>query len=90
MNNKMLFSLGTVVCTPGTVGMNHRAMQDLLNRHQSGDWGDVCQEDKEANDADVEGWGGLMSVYNETEVGKVWIMTEWDRSVTTVLLPEEY
>jgi len=62
----------------------------LLARHASGDWGDMCQEDKDHNNqALISGKGRLFSSYN-TPAGKVWIITEYDHSITTVLLPDEY
>lgn len=61
----------------------------LLDRHISGDWGDVCPSDAQANnDALAEG-DRLMSVYFVGDQ-KIWIITEWDRSVTTLLLPDDY
>jgi len=66
-----------------------RCTAGLLERHRSGDWGDLCAEDAEANDAAVKHGGRLLSSY---KVGEevVWIITESDRSVTTLLLPEDY
>ncbi|HNH44535.1 MAG TPA: type I restriction endonuclease subunit M [Agitococcus sp.] len=61
----------------------------LLARHQSGDWGNVPAEDALSNQEAIERGYRIMSVYS-LETGKVWIITEADRSVTTVLLPEEY
>lgn len=64
---------------------------DLLIRHQSGDWGTICDDDWQANVVAVE--RGLR-VFSSYIVGaaqtKVWVITEADRSVTTILLPEEY
>jgi hypothetical protein len=60
-----------------------------LRRHAAGDWGDVCDEDKELNNAAVRGEARLLSAYT-IDGEKVWIITEWDRSVTTVLFPSEY
>jgi len=62
----------------------------FLARHARCDWGDMCQEDKEANNlALASGDGQLFSSY-VASTGKAWIITEADRSVTTVLLPDEY
>jgi hypothetical protein len=58
-------------------------------RHRSGDWGDVCDEDKKLNDEAVDGEGRILSAYT-VDGEKVWVITEWDRSVTTVLFPSEY
>lgn len=60
-----------------------------LNRHVSGDWGSVCEEDKAENDRALESGDRILSAY-ETSHGKIWIITEWDRSVTTILFPSEY
>lgn len=66
-----------------------------LRRHAAGDWGDLCDEDKKANDAalDPEHPGRVLSAYDgDADKGteKVWVITEYDRSVTTVLFPSEY
>ena len=61
----------------------------LLARHASGDWGDMSQEDKEHNNQSLtSNKGQLFSSYS-TPVGKVWIITEYDRTITTVLIPSE-
>ena len=55
-----------------------------------GDWGDTPEDDKEMNDINVQmGIGSIMGAYNTCE-GRIWIMTEHDRSVTTILFPDEY
>ena len=67
-----------------------REIMKCLDRHFSGDWGEVCEEDAAANDlAAKTGDRLLLSAYT-VEGRKIWIITEWDRSVTTVLFPEEY
>lgn len=90
------FELGRVVVTPGAlqlleqVGIN---VFDLLARHASGDWGDVCAEDAKVNEYAVINGGRVLSVYTlvpGSEDERVWIITEHDRSVTTVLRPDEY
>jgi len=63
---------------------------DYLARHESCDWGDLCEEDKQANDRAMCDGGRLLSAYTVDDDLKLWIITEWDRSVTTILLPEEY
>jgi phosphoribosylformylglycinamidine (FGAM) synthase-like enzyme len=100
---KQLFNLGQVVHTPGVrkaLGNDPEAdqsMADVLTRHVSGDWGDMDAEDKAANDESVKDKGRIVSAYKltpiqspERDAVKVWVITEWDRSVTTILLPEEY
>ena len=61
-----------------------------LSRFARGDWGDVCKEDWEANDEALEHGGRLLGSYHDRNGTKFWIITEADRSVTTVLLPEDY
>ena len=63
-----------------------------VGRHRMEDWGDVCDMDKETNNLalSTDQPGRLMSVYEHPEHPKIWIITEWDRSVTTVLFPDEY
>lgn len=85
------FELGLVVATRNA----HETlpMSDItagLTRHAKNDWGDVCQSDWEANDLAVADEGRLLSSYRSESGVKFWIITEWDRSVTTVLLPEDY
>jgi hypothetical protein len=61
-----------------------------INRHARGDWGEVCEEDRQSNEDALTHGGRLLSVYRTPEGVKFWIITEADRSVTTVLLPEDY
>lgn len=61
-----------------------------IKRHAAGDWGDVCADDRAANESALQTGHRLLSVYRDTGGTKFWIITEWDRSATTVLLPEEY
>ena len=65
-------------------------LKTLLDRHARGDWGSLGSEDWEANDAAVMEGSRVFSAYRLPDDSKVWIITEADRSVTTVLLPEEY
>lgn len=90
---KALFDLGTVVATPGCLehlSKNNQSPRQLLARHVAGDWGDVCTEDAQANqDALVHG-DRLLSSYSLRDGTKIWVITEWDRSASTLLLPSEY
>ncbi len=61
-----------------------------LDRHHRGDWGELCLEDKQANQDALATGGRLFSSYQDRNRRKFWIITESDRSVTTVLLPEDY
>ena len=62
----------------------------ILARHQRGDWGDLEEEDKLQNVESVREGNQLLSAYEIQPGIRVWIITEWDRSVTTILLPEDY
>ena len=87
------FSLGQVVATPGALDLLDRTATnaaELLQRHQSGDWGSVPPEDAALNDYSVTHEGRLLSSYRLNDSERLWIITEWDRSVTTLLLPDEY
>lgn len=90
--NKLLFDLGQTVATPGALEAMQAANVDpvtLLIRHQRGDWGDLCNEDQQANTEALKHGSRLLSAYLLGTV-KLWIITESDRSVTTILLPSEY
>lgn len=83
--------LGEVVVTPGVIcELSPDEMRQGLQRHAEGDWGDVCEEDWALNDEALENESRLLSSYRTTSGIRFWIITEWDRSVTTILLPEEY
>ncbi|VGO14093.1 hypothetical protein PDESU_02650 [Pontiella desulfatans] len=88
-----LFSLGQVVCTPGAIqaleNTGHSASEFLV-RHALGDWGDLCAEDKQANDEAIADDLRILSAYRLQDGERIWILTEANRSVTTLLLPEEY
>jgi hypothetical protein len=61
-----------------------------LKRHVAGDWGDLCDEDRVTNEFALQHGERLFSVYTKEGLPKIWIITEWDRSVTTTLFPDEY
>jgi hypothetical protein len=63
---------------------------DVLDKHLSGDWGSVCKEDAATNDDAVQHGDRILSSYQIGERVRIWLITEWDRSVTTILLPSEY
>lgn len=85
------FSPGQILITTNAQQqLNQSEVQHALRRHLTGDWGDCDPEDAAANeDALVQG-DRLLSVYHTAEKVRFWIMTEADRSATTVLLPEDY
>jgi len=61
-----------------------------LARHANGDWGDICADDKKQNDLAITGETRILSAYEDKDLPKIWIITEADRSSTTVLCPDEY
>lgn len=88
-----LFTLGQVVSTPGALDLLDRTGTnafDLLQRHQHGDWGSVPAEDAEENQRSVEAGYRILSSYFLNDTERLWIITEADRSATTLLLPSEY
>lgn len=91
-----LFPLGTVVATPGALEALEQAgvtPMRLIARHVFGDWGDLCEEDQEANRQAVKHGGRVFSSYvigSGMCTQKCWLITEADRSSSTLLLPEEY
>lgn len=87
-----LFPLGQVVATPGALSLLDEAGVEpisLLMRHATGDWGEIDKHDAGENELGLREGFRVMSVYPVSE-RKVWVITEADRSVTTLLLPEEY
>ena len=83
--------LGQIVATPNALA--HITQTDItlaLARHVAGDWGDLCAEDKQVNDQALTEGMRILSAYHAANGTKFWIITEGDRSVTTVLLPEDY
>ena len=98
-HNKPKFRLGKTVITPGAIEALNKSNQlpDIfLKRHITGDWGDICLEDADLNNEAIVNEGNIdkqmrvMSVYKTNKNETIWIITEWDRSVTTLLLPCEY
>jgi len=88
-----LFSLGQLVWTPGAQELFSRLERtplELLQRHVTGDWGNMVEEDKQANQDALEHGSRIFSSYELESGQKIWVITERDRSVTTLLLPEEY
>lgn len=88
-----LFDLGQLVATPGALAALEKTGQnamEFLSRHVRGDWGDLPKEDKDENHLSLEKGFRLLSSYRTTAGDKIWVITEADRSHTTLLLPEEY
>lgn len=91
---RMRFPIGRTVVTPGALealgGMQLAALP-YLQRHVRGDWGDINESDAEANEQALEtGQSRIFSVYPLKNGERLWIITEWDRSVTTLLLASDY
>ena len=87
------FRLGKLVATPGALDALTEAGQTpmhFVSRHLQGDWGDCCQEDRQANEDALRNGDRLFSVYRTAKGVKLWVITEADRSSSCVLLPEEY
>ncbi len=85
------FEVGQLGITPGAQELiPSNEVQAALNRHASGDWGKVCEEDNAQNKWALENEARLMSVYESESGESFWIITEADRSSTTILLPSEY
>lgn len=84
-------TLGVVVATPAALAVvSSKAIRSALERHRHCDWGEVSPSSRAANDdAARSGEDRVISVYSDGET-IFWIITEWDRSVTTVLLPDDY
>lgn len=90
---KALFPLGQICATPGAIEVLEQVglpARNLLTRHVLGDDGDLCREDKQANRDALKTGARIFSSYKISDLLKIWIITEADRSVTTLLLPEEY
>lgn len=87
-----MFPVGQVYLTRGVLDQLHNssAVLTALWRHAAGDWGEVCAEDKELNDRALIDGTRLLSAYVAEDGTRFWVITEADRSATTVLLPEEY
>ena len=85
------FPLGRVVIT--TNAAQHLSSAEILRalrRHGLGDWGNTHPEDEGQNDLALQNGERLFSVYRSRSGQTFWIITEWDRSATTVLLPDDY
>jgi hypothetical protein len=84
--------LGRVLATPGAITLIREAGEhpfDYLARHATGDWGDLCEDDRRENEVALKHGWRIVSSYTVGEKC-IWVITEADRSVTTILLPEDY
>jgi hypothetical protein len=93
------FDLGPIVATPGALEAlqrNHMTGLELLARHCRGDWGELCDEDKQANADALQTGARIMSVYTLPDGTKMWLITDAEiddqrhRQASTFLLPDEY
>lgn len=87
------FPLGRIVATPGALAALQAAgqhPQEFLSRHICGDWGDVPDEDRQENELSLREGFRLLSAYHTRLGEQLWIISEADRSATTILLPREY
>lgn len=92
------FSLGQILSTPGALEALENAGEsasEFLQRHAQGDWGEICEEDRQANDRALFDGSRLLSAYRTALGEKLWLITEavddsGNRAATTILLPAEY
>ena len=85
------FPTGQLFITPNALQrLGLEETTNFLARHAQGDWGDVNEGDRQANEDALKDGGRLFSVYRASDGRKFWIITEADRSVTTILLVEDY
>jgi hypothetical protein len=84
-------NIGQLLLTPGVIDLKDDTfIFKSLSRHANGDWGNVCEDDWKENDFSINNSLRILSSYTNDKGNKIWIITEANRSVTTVLLPEEY
>ena len=84
------FPVGMTYATPGALALDVDLMK-YMRRHHCGDWGDeLCAEDKAANEQALKDGSRLLSCYRTPAGDRLYIITEWDRSMTTIMLPSEY
>lgn len=94
LNEKtVLFPLGNIYMTIGAreiLDESNQLAHEFLAKHQSGDWGELCEEDKKENELSLKEGFRILSAYKTSKGENLWCITEADRSVTTILLPCEY
>ena len=93
MTNEQRFPLGLLVMTPGArdaIAEADQAPYEFLARHAAGDWGELSDDDKRENELSLMEGFRILSAYRTAKGEKLWVITEADRSATTILLPEEY
>jgi len=93
IERRPLFPLGELVATPGALAALQKAGQspaEFLSLHVRGQWGDISEEDRRENEYSLQHGFRLLSSYRTNANETIWLVTESDRSVTTLLLPSEY
>jgi hypothetical protein len=93
MRLESLFPLGNLYATPGVIAAAEASGDNLMLfvfRHSAGDWGDLSREDVRANAQSLKDSTRLLSAYHLKDGTKIWVITEADRSSSTILLPGEY
>ena len=93
LSKQPAFDLGQIVATPAALAVLRKAGQqpgEFLTRHVNREWGDLSDVDRKENDYSLEHGFRLLSSYRTNVGDRLWIITESDRTVTTILLPEEY
>ncbi len=91
LKSKRRFPLGKIDMTRGVMNsVPAIEVWHAVMRHAECDWGEVGKDDWQSNDAALKDDARLLSAYRASNAKRFWIITEWDRSITTILLPEEY
>ena len=93
ISSNVLFKLGRLLITPGALEAlqgSGESPWSFLARHIAGDWGDLSAGDKQMNEQAVEDGSRILSAYTTSNGHRLWVITEADRSATTILRPEEY
>ena len=92
----LLFNLGQTVMTKRVANLfnEDKAFRNFVNesfrKYCNADWGDTCEEDVELNEQALKSGDRILAVYKKEGLETIWIITEWDRSATTILFPSEY
>lgn len=92
----LVFDLGQTVMTRGVANAFNedkefrKFVDESFMKYCNADWGDTCEEDKELNDQALKSGDRILAVYKKEGLKTIWIITEWDRSATTILFPDEY
>ena len=92
----LVFDLGQTVMTRGVADLFNedkafkKFVKESFTKYCNADWGETCEEDKELNDQALKSGDRILAVYKKEGLETIWIITEWDRSATTILFPSEY